>query len=538
MAGEPQGLIHFDGIDDDTIIGWTFTHSRGVSPGICLLRMVVKPPLTPHISDLVITYDGGVRMVFPDCAVNTHSLRREKDRWGGWLWSIQIMDRRWEWRYKEINGEYNVRMPDDTVRYSNTHPELRKNLRELAEACLDAMEETGYDVSALPTDVWPYVNWKSSNPALELEALCSLVACTVVYDWEQDRVVVCHLGTGDELPVRANTEINIPMPVGVSRRPDKLAVACGPTLFELTFKLKAVGRDTDGEIKFINDLSFAPSSWGNDWWCSFPGVGYQDRHEAYETVWRWYRLEELHTGGLHVPGIQEQIESIDQFVIEDGLVVIAKDPDEMPQTVASYVNGIYWPQCDWSASTTEDTIYEGKFKFLDDRKNIIEFDYPILNVSSGGTYTEPTIYLTTRCKIRNRDGDGYIHNVVEKNLPWPPSGAGARILKHPELWAYELKSKLGQGGDNYSEVDAEAQVYLDMVANLYEAPGGEEDKAYAEILPIVLDGAIAQVQWKGGIGIACATRMSRLHEFDIFTYSHEWRRRFEKIDTMADEALL
>jgi hypothetical protein len=241
--------------------------------------------------------------------------------------------------------------------------------------------------------------------------------------------------------------------------------------------------------------------------------------------------------------VSEQIKSIDQYELEDGLVEIAKDFDGMPQTRPTLMEGEFWPQCPWQVTTDKSAVYNNAgYRVLPEHKNVIEFPYPVLKINTGGTYEPATMYLTTRCLVRKELGDWYISEKFKRQLPWQPSGAGSRILKHPELWKYHIQSytnttSAGSVTTNDTVLAAEANRYLDFVQQEYlgSAP---EDRGYAFIYPLSLDGAIAQLQWRAGHDIPAQTRVSRNHEFDIFTPSYAWRRRYEKVDSLADRELL
>ena len=67
----PQGKVSFQGIPDSIVVGGEMTYSRGITPSVCLLHMDAQPQYISEVGALQITY-GDVRIVFPDCAVNTH----------------------------------------------------------------------------------------------------------------------------------------------------------------------------------------------------------------------------------------------------------------------------------------------------------------------------------------------------------------------------------------------------------------------------------------------------------------------------------
>jgi len=519
--------------------------SRGISPGVCILKTIPEPQLVSQVGTLLIEY-GSERIMLPNCAVNTHTLTLDNHahqtgmkRSSPRTWNVQIMDRRWAWKYKKISGEYNVRLPNNMIRYSDKHPELRRSLADLASLCLSAMGERNFDISVLPSNVYPHVKWENANPASELQSLCDLVSCVIVYDWYYDRVVIHRLGVGDSLPSNPS-QINPSLPVSISRLPDKIRVECWPTRYQLKFEMEAVGLDTDGAIKKLDDLSYKPTDgWDKEWWCAFPQVDEDDRHLAFKTVFRWYRIKSVGTSGsLSVPGLGEEIKSVDQFEMDDVLLESANDLDGLQQTQRAIVNGKFWPQCPWEVTTEEDTKYGSSgWRILPDRKNVVEFDYPVLQVEDG-VYKPAKIYITATCKIRKSDGQWFASKSFERLLPWREVGAGARVLKHPELWEVANRSPVTDGQwDTAANLSAEANVYLDYVYNEYmSAPS--EDLSYAGILPIRLDGAIAQVKWAASVNGPAVTRASRNHEFDMFTPSYEWRRRFERVDALSDREML
>lgn len=412
--------------------------------------------------------------------------------------------------------------------------------------CLTAMGEVNPDVGVLPTNSWPPSHWEDANPAQELAALCDLVSCVVVYDWKTDSVQIRSLGVGATLPLP--TRKNPVMPVTISKRPDFLSVECWPTKFQLKFELEAVAYDPDyGKIVAMDGASYAPATdkWKYNWWCAFPNVAATSRHWAFESAFRWYRIKGLAQGGLAVPQLSETIKSVDQFYLEDGLVQLVTDIGNMPQTRPTIVEGEFWPQCHWQATTNKSAVYDAEYRIHPDHRNVIEFAYPVFKVTTSGSdtfYEGAKLYLTARCQIRKENGDWFVAESLTKNLPWRATGAGPRILKHPELWKsviynYSDTTSGSTISDNVQALTEEANVYLSAVALGYNS-GPQEDVEYASVLPLTLDGAIAQIRWRAGIFMLARTRASRNHEFDLFTPSADFRRRTEKIDTLANREVL
>jgi hypothetical protein len=127
----------------------------------------------------------------------------------------------------------------------------------LATLLLDAMGETSYDVADLPTDPRPKVEWDYENPAAALASLCDELGFKVVLQLD-GTVALRQAGFGAALP--SGPQMSISTEIDPPERPDKITVITGRSRFQADVKLKAVGLDTDGKIKPINDLSYKPAA--------------------------------------------------------------------------------------------------------------------------------------------------------------------------------------------------------------------------------------------------------------------------------------
>ena len=249
-----------------------------------MAHLEVAPQWTPYTDGgtLAIAFDR-VRLEFPDCRLADAYLRRSQ---GGYVIGLSIVDRRWKWAFGAISGRYNLRCADESI-----DPENRaRRPQELARLLLDGMGETGYDVSLLPNDARPLIEWISAVPAQALADLCDGLGCRVVLGID-NRVRIVRAGLGAFLPEggRVTEGIGIDPP----ERPDALAVVCGPTRYQAKWELEAVGLDTDGAIKPIDELSYKPSAgWENEYPGLFSGVeGTRSRRRRVESVYRWYRIK-------------------------------------------------------------------------------------------------------------------------------------------------------------------------------------------------------------------------------------------------------
>src|SRR5207302_7663300 len=116
-----------------------------------------RSPLFPYTT--LFRSFGDVELEFPGCALDSAMVRRDR---AGMIVSLSILDRRWAWRFGQICGRYNVR--DEAGRLD---AETERSPQELAQSLFTAMGESVFDVSLLPDDTRPEVNWVYVNPAVE-----------------------------------------------------------------------------------------------------------------------------------------------------------------------------------------------------------------------------------------------------------------------------------------------------------------------------------------------------------------------------------
>ena len=72
----------------------------------------------------------------------------------GLVWQVSLLDRRWKWAFGQVWGEFNIR--DDGELLVSA---FERTPQELAEYLLIAAGESLYDVSQLPNDTRPHVEW-------------------------------------------------------------------------------------------------------------------------------------------------------------------------------------------------------------------------------------------------------------------------------------------------------------------------------------------------------------------------------------------
>jgi hypothetical protein len=283
----PQGLATFNGVN--SCIAASYNRVHGISPGICMLTTAPQEDFVPLDGDLTFTF-GDTVFTFKNCRIDRAHLSVDEE----WRWTLQIMDRRWKWRSisggGQISGAYNLWRDNFTLQDGNVDPNqantqtnvinTEQTPQQLASLCLDAMGETGYDVSALPAEVRPTVVWDFDNPADALAALCEDMGCHIFLGLD-DVVHIVTIGEGAQLPQDGimHPDFTIDPP----DMPDKIIIVCSPTRYQIDFQLEAVGLDnpingdpsqptdvgipgnaatvTGPLVKPLPNLSYAPINW-------------------------------------------------------------------------------------------------------------------------------------------------------------------------------------------------------------------------------------------------------------------------------------
>lgn len=308
----PDGIATFPGILQ--IVEASYTRAHGIQPGVASLTIAPQPGIVGELGDLVFAFEGtsengNTVYTFTGCKLDRFRFERDTR---GLIVRLAALDRRWKWEFPTVSGTYNMRHENGELvtDLSQTQSQQTANLilntektpQELAEICLEAMGEFGYDISALPNDARPLVEWDHENAARALEDLCELLGCHVVLKMD-DTVQVCRLGVGNDLPENLDIQIRSPG-VDLPERPDAIRVICNRQRVQADLLLEAVGLDTDGQIKLIDDLSYIPrqqSFFGTP--LTTPDysrisapyfLGIKDlkaRELAKQTLWRWYRVK-------------------------------------------------------------------------------------------------------------------------------------------------------------------------------------------------------------------------------------------------------
>ncbi len=526
---DPQGIAHFPGLKFIRAASMTFSH--GISPSSALVQITPQSGFVPEAGTLRFSFAGTV-INFPGALIDSASLRVNPQ---GYIWSLRIFDRRWKWRFGELYGWYNRKLPDGKI-----DDKLEKTPQELATLCLQAMGEPQFDVSGLPDNARPEVNWVAANPANELANLCDTLGCRVALGLD-NRVSTPRTGVGANLPV--SLAINEGFGIDPPNRPDKFKISCGPNVYQNRWHLEAVGRDADGSVKPIDDLGYKPTDgWGSEFAYYFDGTkafggntAEQNRLLAVETVYRWYRIKQQADASTIVPGHSEAVKIFQVLPLLDRLAEAYVDADAEEFSKKPRVGGVRWDEgIAQDILTDSEDPFTGSFS-LDRERGIVQFSEAVFQrtSSSAGVPNSPAdLWLEVAHHIQDADTRQALRHERERLMPGVALGTQVDVFRREEIVrvfraTYDSTGNVNGVEDNQADVDTEADYYLDARQAEFTNPGESIDVEYAGLLPISPDGAIQQVSWQVGPGSA-KTRASRNTEFDVVLPDYKQRRAVEE----------
>ena len=248
MAGVNFATISYPGV-----IAWesvSITDVSGISPAIAVLTMYPQGDLPDPNGDLVFYYNGSEVVRFRNMHLDAMSYQRGS---GGKVVTLRLLDERWTWADASITLRANIRLPSNYV-----DPNHEWTPQQLASACFDALGVGDYDVSALPNDARPDVDWDHANPAQELAKICDDLGCRIVPQRSTGGWVICVTGEGYDLPD------NLPYNdagngIDPKETPDFIKIVSAPILYQYAVKLEPIGKELDQSWEVLSTLSYAPT---------------------------------------------------------------------------------------------------------------------------------------------------------------------------------------------------------------------------------------------------------------------------------------
>lgn len=547
MADALQGLASFPGIF--TVKSSRYSLVHGITPSVATLTIVPQATLPARDGALEFTF-GSTRIVLEGFRIDFLSATRNDQ---GEIYQISLFDRRWKWQAQSggghISGHYNLRLDDGEV-----DPELEKTPQQLASLCLEAMGERrgSFDVRQMPNVGRPEVVWDFENPSMALASLCESLGCRVVLGID-NRVTICRLGVGASLPIDDDV-MELTGAFNPPERPDSLLFVAGTSSFQVDLVLFPVGKENDGSIKYIEDLSYKPPG---GWHTCEPLLmakvaDDRDRKLALQSVFRWYMIDhEKNPDGsgppLEIPGYGA-ITWLEQILPIDGLLneAVAADDDEDPHFIDAFVWGTYWPYAISPDDTPPRTFYTWPYE-IDAAEGIVKFDRPVvryIDIGPAGRLPQPPkLYL--RCTVQVHDVNTWAieHYTQEQLYPGPHLGTGQRLVKSDDVYLRVIPEydpntyRMLRTTDNEEELRREATYRFAAADQEYQATSPQE-VTYRGIRPFSTDGAIQSVTWETSDESPARTRVARNDEFNATGMDYKERRRLERISRPQWEKII
>jgi hypothetical protein len=519
----------------------------GIQPSIAVIEMAPQNNFPAEGGELVFWY-GGTVIRIPDCRIDKASVRVDER---GQIVSLSIFDWRWRWAFPTISGYYNYTDyetgPVNQINPSGAIDIARvRSARELADLCLKAMGEKNYDISALPSNVFPAVDWACENAATALQQIASECGCAVVPRLNRT-VLIGKEGTGAEIPTAPLLDGGVT--IDPPQVPDSIELVCGPTLYQAVLPLVAVGLDTDGRIKLVNNLSYKPAAgWGRIDPVAFgelPGGNVANpqvtnrsspRDLAQRTVWRWYSIYKP-ANGLSVPGfgpIQDinQIIPLNAFRL-DKTIKDGKEEREEAMAIGS------WAKRDATTGNESRTQYTRPFD-IDTKRGIVIFNEPVFKYAGppkGKVIVSADMEIWTSFSIRVPPTFEHSRYTKKVDIPGAKWNTGPKKIVKDDI-VHEKKAVYNNAGTitgistNIQQIDPQLNFYLDAELKTYQVSDPSQATLIG-IIPVSLDGAIRQVAWqvtdRGSI-----TTVSRNCEFSSIVPPYELRRRWDQIRRVVD----
>jgi hypothetical protein len=525
---ELQGYAYWPGINQ--IVSCSYTAAHGITPSAAVLEIAPQFNNFQADGDLTFYYGSNV-IVLRDCKVDTLSFERNEN---GEIWRLVILDRRWKWKFGKLSGMYNVRKENGDIKIAGARNtslvyETEKSPQDLLKLCLEAANERRFDVSQVPNNTRPFVEWDVDCPMQAANQLCDELGCRIMLT-SDDRVRICKQGQGQQLPngpiLDDSGTIDPPNTV------QKITVACGKVLYQADLPLEPVGYEMDGTLKPINELSYTPvGGWGSIDLQTFNGIKDQELRElAQSCIFKTYRVRTPVT----IPNYGT-VNGLDALGLTNNQVVLVSDYDTngrlLPDRLAkAIVWGDYYPEKGDHTNTGTTSLPQRITKEqqkkvimsfnLDADERLVTFGnyiYKLNGTIPNMTVDPATIYL--RCALNVRE---------EKTRAWWRYGYG-RGNGWPEQIIHkenELILSYRQDGNNRADIDRQANYYLDAEWNSLQTKQPQA-RTYAGLLKIELDGAIQQVTWSVGLGGA-TTKASRCDDMDTGVLSYDQKRFYEK----------
>lgn len=487
------------------IVGGQISFPVGSRPGRITFTAIGLNQSPQGRGDFVLAGSQSSTLTFPDCTVVSTDQSTYGDRPAT---TVTLEDRRAQWEFGRIDGVYNKRLGRNT-------PANPKTPRELATLLLTAMGESSFNVTAMPNTGGPEVYWYAANPATELERLCAEHGVLIGFDISGNvQLYPAYQGSG--APTLTNT-ISASTSADFRALPSEFQLVTGPVLWDCVLELTPVGRETNQQIKLIDDLSYTPAvGWSESWRSGFATLADDAYALAVENIFRMYRVTGVYDGGgansLNPPGYpldsEPDITSLDQLVIQPTTTALDLD-DGAEGRRNAYVIGKH------QTADLEPDITGLTFAApvpvsvtIDPKTRIVRLSEAITqrNTTGGsGPFDQaPVLRLVASVQVIGANGLPITYTRTRTNTD-PNAGSLPQVNRREQLQVIHPISIVGTtsgltvsaAADNLSDVQAEADDALDAIEAAYTTQSAGNVLAYG-LQAVAHAGDRHEIAWSWG----------------------------------------
>jgi len=533
------GTVIYQGIQITK--GATYTQTRGISPDVCEVKLIPQQDPIPSMGDLALTFNAVNQVVLRDCLADSSRVWLNDQ---GFVGTINFRDRRWRWsRYELFSAHFNER---DSI--GNIIEASRLSLQGILRALFTHIGESGVDVSRVPNDFYPEFNQRCKPADVLIQSYGINLGYEVCLGFDDDVVTVWPRGQGEDLPgLGAN-----PATSELMKLEESLDPATPPqSVAQARFGLKAVGKDIDGSVRDLDDLTYKPSvGWVKAY--DYMGIIAKEWGEdslqvqlAQETVYRWYLVEAFADGSLDFPDGTGSLDDITQVLpffqkLLEVEHLFLSDKVFHPNI---RLFGAYSARKGWVGRESTDISWRVKDPYeFNAYTGLVNFEEPAYEDLTAVEQILPgTFFIEAAFRIRdsfNRQFVSYVHTIPIDNF-----GAGVHTYEEPGVIAttivkYDDSHNVTEILNNQEDVDAYAQTIHAATAGSY-IHKAEKMAWYNRIMDeIKLDGLTSQVQHiiTDGTDPGAAGHMTRAAqnmEFDVFLRSTAERQESRYVSDVA-----
>ncbi len=487
------------------VVGAEINVPRGARAGVSRIRLAYASDISPAATQLTVS-DGNASISFDDVIPDLRTVKHERNvfRHGKAMrsepqWTLLVHDRRKRWENVEVYANVNERWRDCTIRTGS-----KKEPDVVLKDIMNVLGEQNVTVSSPPTGIYPQFKYEAKPGVDAISEACKAYAMDICYE-SGSKFTIHALGTGSPPPAGPYRYLQ-DKTCSTERGPKIIYVTCAPTLFQSYLYLEAVGMDTDGEWKRIDDLSYKPSDgWEMEWPTLMSGVDIRYRDLALRTVFRCYRVM-LQS----IPLYDGEIGTIFQIELDDVLVEM-RGTDEEKYEIPAFIEGSFWPHSDHPVNSGAGYRYNGPFE-IDKENRMVIFDHPVFKLYSSTCVGQANIMLATSYRLRDWQNMLYVRKQfsIERS-----DGSGVEDISRDELWETRVnpysdgKLDPNQVVSNESVIQQEAQTYLNIHKQKWDGAKDQKDVVYSGINSSVsCNGVIEKVSYRVGYGLTSQTRAS------------------------------